>query len=93
MDLTGLADHAVDRQDLRARYKAALALFEDERNRWLNERREGRHRKTQPTGHEHICSQCGRVCRSYIGLVVHLRPHQRRQLAEQAVIVGPEGPP
>ena len=92
MEPTSLEDQASDRQQWRTLTKSGLAVFEEDRIRWLNERRERRHRETLPTGPDHPCPECGRRCGSRIGLVSHLRAHQRRREAEQAAIVGHDGP-
>ena len=88
-----LETQAVDRQEWRALSKAGLALFDEDRIKWLNERREKRHRVAQPTGPNFPCPECGRLCQSRIGLSSHVRAHRRRREAEQAVIVGRDGPP
>ena len=88
-----LEGQASDRQQWRTLTRAGLALFDEDRTRWLNERRERRHRENQPTGPDYPCPECGQRCGSRIGLVSHLRAHQRRREAEQAVIVGHDGPP
>ena len=88
-----LETQAADRQEWRALSKAGLALFDEDRIKWLNERRERRHRVVQPTGPDFPCPECGRLCQSRIGLSSHVRAHRRRREAEQAVIVGRDGPP
>ena len=93
MEPTRLEAQASNRQQWRTLTKAGLALFEEDRTRWLNERRERRHRENTSTGPDYPCPECGRSCRSRIGLASHMRAHQRRREAEQAVIVGHDGPP
>ena len=88
-----LESQASDRQQWRALTRAGLALFDEDRVRWLNDRRERRHRENQSTGPDYPCPECGQRCGSRIGLVSHLRAHQRRREAVQAVIVGHGGPP
>ena len=88
-----LETQAVDLQEWRAHSKASLALFDEDRIRWLNERRERRHTVAQPTGPDFPCPECGRLCKSRIGLSSHVRAHRRRREAERAVILGRYGPP
>ena len=88
-----LEAQAADRQEWRTLSKAGLTLFNEDRIRWLNERRERRHRETQPTGPDFPCPECGRLCKSRIGLISQERAHRRRREAERAVIVGRDGPP
>ena len=85
---------AADRDVWRDVCREGLARFEEDRTQWLCERRERRHQAAlQQPGIDHICPQCGRRCASRIGLLSHTRAHQRSRQAEQAVIVGTDGPP
>ena len=87
-----------DRSAWRSTVSTGLGRFEDERNAWLDARREKRHeRGTLPTNTNTIlCPECGREFAAQIGLRSHLRAHQRRRQAGQdgrAVIFDTEGPP
>ena len=87
---------AGDRQEWRTATRQGLAHFEDARTRRLQEARERRHRAATnpvPTNDDHLCPECGRRCASRIGLVSHMRAHQRRREAGQTVIVGHDGLP
>ena len=97
IDSSRLEESTMDRDGWRSLVKTSLMAFEDKRHRWLNERRERRHKTpntTTQTGPTFECSTCGRVCASRIGLHSHVAAHQRRELtARQAVIVEPDGQP
>ena len=90
---------AEDRQNWRTLSRQGLLYFEEERNRRLLEARERRHqaataaRTSTSTPTDFVCQECGRDCGARIGLLSHLRAHQRRREAGQTVIVGHDGPP
>ena len=94
-ELEGLVQ---ERSAWRSTVSVGLKRFEEERNAWLDARREKRHeRRTRPNNTNAIpCPECGRTFAAQIGLRSHLRAHQRRRQAGrdgQAVIFDPEGPP
>ena len=87
-----------DRSAWRSTVSAGLRRFEEERNAWLDTRREKRHeRRTVPNNTNALpCPECGRMFAARIGLHSHLRAHQIRRQAGRdgrAVFFDPEGPP
>ena len=93
--LEGLAQ---DRSAWRSAVSAGVRRFEENRNTWLDARRERRHqlREETTTTNAFQCPECGRTFAAQIGLHSHLRTHRRNRQAGrdgQAVIFDPEGPP
>ena len=64
MEPKSLEGRAVNRQKWRALTKAGLELFDEDRSRWLSERRERGHREVQAIGSGFICPECGRLLTS-----------------------------
>ena len=96
IDPDNLESVASNRQEWRVVTKQGLTHFEEARTKHLEEARERRHRATTnpaTTNDDNVCLECGRRCASRIGLVSHMRAHQRRRGAGRTVIVGHDGPP
>ena len=88
---------AKDRQEWRTQTRQGLAHCEEARTRRLHKARERRHLAATSdrtvTSTDYDCLECGRRCASRIGLLSHMRAHQRRRDAGRTVIVGHDGPP
>ena len=74
--LEGLAQ---DRSAWRSAVSAGVRRFEENRNAWLDARRERRHQlREEPTSTNAFpCPECGRTFAAQIGLHSHLREHRR----------------
>ena len=89
-----LEQRAAEREAWRNACRRSVTHFKEDRTQWLCNRWERRHQAAlQTSGNVYVCSECGRRCTSRIGLLSHLRVHQRSRQKERAVIVGNDGPP
>ena len=90
-----LEEMAQDRSAWRSAVTAGLQTFEEDRNKWLETRREKRHQRTTTTDDALVCPECGRTFVAAIRLRSHLRAHRRRRQAGRGrtVIFDPEGLP
>ena len=87
---------ARDRAAWRRTCRLGLDKFEQERRDHRDEMRRRRHeRAAQPriTPDSLVCHSCQKVCLSRVGLLNHLRIHDRRGTGELAVIVDNDGQP
>jgi transcription termination factor 2 len=72
-----LEDAASDRTTWRARIRAAVTSFEEERRQRLAAARERRHRSPQASNAPAVpCPTCNRMCASGFGLRSHMRIHR-----------------
>ncbi|XP_078576149.1 uncharacterized protein LOC144861905 [Branchiostoma floridae x Branchiostoma japonicum] len=73
----GLETSAADRNRWRQECAAGAARFTASFNQQYEERRRRRHLPTSntSTSSNHICEECGRTCKSRIGLTSHQRTH------------------
>ena len=76
-DITDFEALVSDRAQWKTAVKCGVAKFEDARIEELRERRRCRKERILAQGC-YPCHKCPKVCHSYIGLVSHLRAHDRK---------------
>ena len=87
---------AANRSEWRSVCYRGVENLEEQRHENMRRRRERRHQIANlppPQQGDFTCQECGRVCRSRIGLHSHISAHQRQYAGGRDVIIGNDGPP
>ena len=96
IDSTSLETAALERPSWRSICHIGIEKLERERHNEMERRRNRRHERINnppPQNEAWVCEECGRVCRSRIGLRSHIAAHRRRTRGGQDVVIGNDGLP